>query len=63
MTKFLATARLSQLLTNLRTREEGQTMAEYAVILAVITVGIIAAVTALSGGIQTAMNNVVDVLT
>jgi Flp pilus assembly pilin Flp len=38
-------------------------MAEDAVILAVITVGIIAAVTALSGGIQTAMNNVVDVLT
>ena len=63
MTRFLATARLSQLLTTLRTREEGQTMAEYAVILAVITVGIIAAVTALSGGIQTAMNNVVDVLT
>ena len=63
MTRFLATARLSQLLTTLRTREEGQTMAEYAVILAVITVGIIAAVTALSGGIQTALNNVVDVLT
>jgi Flp pilus assembly pilin Flp len=62
MTRFLATARLSQLLTSLR-REEGQTMAEYAVILAVITVGIIAAVTALSGGIQTALNNVVDVLT
>ena len=63
MTRFLTTARLSQLLTTLRTREDGQTMAEYAVILAVITVGIIAAVTALSGGIQTAMNNVVDVLT
>ena len=56
----------TDLVTYFRARlsvEEGQTMAEYAVILAVITVGIIAAVTALSGGIQTALNNVVDVLT
>ena len=40
-------------------REEGQTMAEYGVILAVITVGIVAALTALSGGVQNAINSVV----
>jgi Flp pilus assembly pilin Flp len=40
-------------------KEEGQTMAEYGVILAVITVGIVAAITALSGGVQTAISNVV----
>jgi Flp pilus assembly pilin Flp len=43
-------------------REEGQTMAEYGVILAVITVGIVAALTALSGGIQGAIGNVVKQL-
>jgi Flp pilus assembly pilin Flp len=37
-------------------------MAEYGVILAVITVGIVAAVTALSGGVQAALNNVVQLL-
>ena len=41
-------------------REEGQTMAEYGVILAVITVGIVAAVTALSTGIQGAITSVVS---
>jgi Flp pilus assembly pilin Flp len=44
-------------------KEEGQTMAEYGVILAVITVGIVVALTALSGGIQDAIGNVVDTLT
>ena len=42
--------------------EEGQTMAEYGVILAVITVGIVAALGLLSGGIQTAITNVVHTL-
>ena len=40
-------------------REEGQTMAEYGVVLAVITLGVILALTALSGGISNAINNVV----
>ena len=40
--------------------ESGQTMAEYGVILAVITVGIVAALTALSGGVQTAISGVVQ---
>ena len=32
--------------------EEGQTMAEYGVVLAVITIGIVVALTALAGGIN-----------
>jgi Flp pilus assembly pilin Flp len=38
--------------------EDGQTMAEYAVVLAVITVVVIAALTALSEGIGTALGKV-----
>jgi len=43
-------------------REEGQTMAEYAVVLAVITVATVAVFTALSGGIQGAINSVTSAL-
>ena len=43
-------------------REEGQTMAEYAVVLAVITVATVAVFTALSGGIQGAIGNVTGIL-
>jgi Flp pilus assembly pilin Flp len=39
-------------------KEDGQTMAEYGVVLAVITVGAIAAFTALSGGITQALNGI-----
>jgi pilus assembly protein Flp/PilA len=53
---------LSNLAARLR-KEEGQTMAEYGVILAVITVGIVVALTALSGGIETAIDAVVGTLT
>jgi Flp pilus assembly pilin Flp len=53
--------RLSNLAARLR-KEEGQTMAEYGVILAVITVGIVIALTALSGGIETAIDKVVTTL-
>jgi Flp pilus assembly pilin Flp len=42
--------------------EQGQTMAEYAVVLSVITVATLAAFTALSGGIQGAITNVTGVL-
>ena len=42
--------------------EEGQTMAEYAVVLAVITVVIIGALTLLSGGISGAFGKVTNVL-
>ena len=43
-------------------REEGQTMAEYGVVLAVITIGAVAVFTALSGGISGALNNVIGLL-
>jgi Flp pilus assembly pilin Flp len=43
-------------------REEGQTMAEYGVVLAVITIGAVAVFTALSGGISGALNRVVGLL-
>ena len=43
-------------------RQEGQTMAEYGVILAVITVAIIAALVALSTGILQNILDVVNVL-
>ena len=42
--------------------EEGQTMAEYGVVLAVIAIGVIVALTALSGGISDAIDNVVGYL-
>jgi Flp pilus assembly pilin Flp len=43
-------------------REEGQTMAEYGVILAVITVAIIAVLVLLSDGIRNNLQAVVDAL-
>ena len=43
-------------------RQEGQTMAEYGVTLAVITVALLAVFTALSGGISGAINRVIGFL-
>ena len=43
-------------------REHGQTMAEYGVVLAVITIGAVGVFTALSGGISGALNRVVGLL-
>lgn len=40
-------------------RENGQTMAEYGVVMAVITVASVAVFTALSGGVQGAINRVI----
>jgi Flp pilus assembly pilin Flp len=42
--------------------ERGQTMAEYAVVLAVITVIIVASLTALAGGISNALDAVTAIL-
>jgi Flp pilus assembly pilin Flp len=53
---------LTELIAAIRRREEGQTMAEYGVILAVITVAIIAALVALSTGILDNLEQVVNVL-
>ena len=47
---------------DLRSREEGQTMAEYGVVLAVITLAVIAAITLLSGNVSNALNSVANVL-
>ena len=43
-------------------REEGQTMAEYGVVLAVITIGAVAVFTALAGGISGALSAVIGLL-
>ncbi len=43
-------------------REEGQTMAEYAVVLAVVTALVIGAITLLSGNIQNAVTNVANLI-
>ena len=51
-----------ELLKSLRKREEGQTMAEYAVVLAVVAVATVAVFTALSGGISNALNNTIGYL-
>jgi Flp pilus assembly pilin Flp len=53
---------LTELIATIRRREEGQTMAEYGVILAVITVAIIVALLALSTGIFDNIMSVVSVL-
>ena len=53
---------LTELIASIRRHEEGQTMAEYGVILAVITVAIIAALVMLATGILDNINQVVSVL-
>lgn len=45
----------------LRNQEEGQTMAEYGVVLTVIAIGVIAALGLLTGGITRALNAVTAV--
>jgi len=56
---------MSDLYTRLVARleaEDGQTTAEYAVVLAVITVAIVGALTALGGGITSALSAVTSYL-
>ena len=48
--------------SNLRNREEGQTMAEYGVVLAVITAGIIGALLLLSGQIESVLSRVTSAI-
>ena len=43
-------------------REEGQTMAEYAVVLGVITLAVVGVFTALSGGISGAISSVTGMI-
>jgi len=49
-------------LKNLSERESGQTMAEYAVILAVITAGIITVLGVLSGNISDVLTRISDAI-
>ncbi|MGH3022676.1 MAG: Flp family type IVb pilin [Gaiellaceae bacterium] len=49
-------------LVSLSRREDGQTMAEYGVVLAVVTLAIVATLGLLSGAINTALNSVIAVL-
>ena len=49
-------------LNAIRRREDGQTMAEYGVVLAVITLGVVVALTALSGAISGAIDSVLGYL-
>ena len=49
-------------LESLRKREEGQTMAEYAVVLAVITVAVVGVIAVLSGQISATLTSVTNVL-
>jgi Flp pilus assembly pilin Flp len=51
-----------ELFALLRRREEGQTMAEYGIVLAVITIAAVGVFTALSGGIQAAVSKVTNIL-
>jgi Flp pilus assembly pilin Flp len=53
---------LRELFRDLPEREEGQTMAEYGVVLAVITIGAVAVFTALAGGISGALSKVTGLL-
>ena len=43
-------------------REEGQTMAEYGVVLAVITLAVVAAITLLSDNVRSALESVANIL-
>jgi Flp pilus assembly pilin Flp len=47
---------------SLRRREEGQTMAEYGVVLAVITLAVIGAITLLSDNVRNAIESVAGVM-
>jgi Flp pilus assembly pilin Flp len=43
-------------------REEGQTMAEYGVVLAVITIATVGVFTVLSGGVEGALNRAIALI-
>jgi Flp pilus assembly pilin Flp len=49
-------------LVALKRREEGQTMAEYGVVLAVLTLGVLAAMTLLATNIEAGLRAIADFL-
>ena len=64
MLKLFAAAQvvMTDGLAAVRRREEGQTMAEYGVVLAVITLAVIGAITLLSSHVRDAITSVANVL-
>ena len=61
MLKLVAAAHgLAMNAWDMRNRQEGQTMAEYGVVLAVLTIATVGVFTALSGGITNAINRVIS---
>lgn len=57
-----AQAHAADAAAELRKREEGQTMAEYGVVLAVITIAVIGAITLLSSNVRNAITSVANIL-
>jgi Flp pilus assembly pilin Flp len=55
--------RLFDFFASLRKQEDGQTMAEYGVVLAVITLAVFTALALLSGNIVSAINRVAGYIT
>ena len=55
--------KLFDMFASLRNREEGQTMAEYGVVLAVITIAVFGALALLSGNIVSALTRVAGYIT
>ena len=55
-------ADVKDLVRALPKREEGQTMAEYGIVLAVITIAAVGVFAALSTGVQNAISSVTDLL-
>jgi Flp pilus assembly pilin Flp len=64
MLKLFAFAQVyaTEAVATLKNREEGQTMAEYGVVLAVITLAVIAAITLLSTRVRNAITSVANIL-
>ncbi|HET7855831.1 MAG TPA: hypothetical protein VFL41_05190 [Gaiellaceae bacterium] len=54
---------MQKLFASLQSREEGQTMAEYGVVLAVITIAVFGALSLLSGNIEAAVTRVAGYIT
>ncbi len=64
MLKLFALAQVfaAEATESLKKREDGQTMAEYGVVLAVITLVVVVAITTLSGNIKNAIDSVSAIL-
>jgi Flp pilus assembly pilin Flp len=54
--------RLFVIAQNAREREEGQTLVEYALILAIVSIGTIAALAAITGKINSVFQDVINAL-